>query len=897
MAMTPEYMDYLDDQIGIAPANSQEELQAAQVIAEVMRQHDLDPHMDEFEASAGYGVVPSVMLLVAFAGLLIAGIGDNGLTLIGLVLVAAVVALFVLRSVGNDVMSQIGGKARSQNVVAVHHATGPLVEKGNRPIVIVAHYDSPHESFLYSSPLSSALTTLYKVSPVLMLVVAVSTLFQVMGFVPRTTRLVIWVIGLVAAVPLVILGIGGIAEALQPCTIGSNDNKSSVAAMLGVLENVRPTGIAPVSTRSRLERANKTKQEAEAQQAAKEEAAEEQAATPQMAAEQMPVSVPATVTRRVPERVVGVRHGEETIREFGILPQDCQIEYVQNYVEVEVPRPAPVAAAAPASAPAMGEPSATVVAPRPVAAGELEPSDDEVPAEEKPISSFGSTVKSWGAKAKAFWHHSVPKEDEKEELLEEVEADQPEQESYPTTRVVPRQPATPAPAEPSYAPVEDDMPAQSPAPAEPVAEDPATAPGSTAPRPATRVPLQEAEPQPAEPPVAEEAQQFEDAPHPDDVPHPDEAPEDDVEQGGTMPMAPVDLYQFPTPEPADTTTSPLRFVEDDDEVDSADSADSTVAEESAPKQPQHRVPQVPEIGPEEPQQNDNLGRRATLYDLPDPTQATIDPFAPEPDLSDRGNRPSVMERLRGGSSHRDERKPRAQREDVEAAQDDAEDEQPFASISEDGDYLFPEDVERGKKGAKKSRFSFGRKKKDDGGSWKGGAASRGGLRGDDDEPTGQELAEAVLHMGDDELVAHDIWFVALGASSLGNAGMKSFLAKYRSAIRGAFLVNLDCVGTGELTLLTREGLDNTRRADRRLVRLLTSTAADLHMDLRQGSHDWADTDATPAMRASVRAVTIMGLGENGLPALSHTALDTPESVPTDQANEVAELVTEIIRRS
>ena len=30
MAMTHDYLDYLEDQIGISPANSQEELQAAQ---------------------------------------------------------------------------------------------------------------------------------------------------------------------------------------------------------------------------------------------------------------------------------------------------------------------------------------------------------------------------------------------------------------------------------------------------------------------------------------------------------------------------------------------------------------------------------------------------------------------------------------------------------------------------------------------------------------------------------------------------------------------------------------------------------------------------------------------------------------------------------------------------
>ena len=49
--------------------------------------------------------------------------------------------------------------------------------------------------------------------------------------------------------------------------------------------------------------------------------------------------------------------------------------------------------------------------------------------------------------------------------------------------------------------------------------------------------------------------------------------------------------------------------------------------------------------------------------------------------------------------------------------------------------------------------------------------------------------------------------------------MKAFLGKHRAAIRGAFLINLDCVGAGNLSALSREGLLNVRRADRRLMGL------------------------------------------------------------------------------
>ena len=195
---------------------------------------------------------------------------------------------------------------------------------------------------------------------------------------------------------------------------------------------------------------------------------------------------------------------------------------------------------------------------------------------------------------------------------------------------------------------------------------------------------------------------------------------------------------------------------------------------------------------------------------------------------------------------------------------------------------------------------------DEGGLWRGGAAPRAGLRlvGDDEVmpeteevPSEEDLRAAVLSLGDDALIAHDIWFVALGGSSLDHAGMKAFLNEHRSEIRGSFVVNLDCIGAGALTLLKNEGLENTRRADRRVSRLLMSAASDLHVELEQRPLDWDTTDATPAMRRSLRSVTIRGVDENGLPALSHTADDVPENVSGDQAARVTEIVTEMIRRS
>ena len=202
-----------------------------------------------------------------------------------------------------------------------------------------------------------------------------------------------------------------------------------------------------------------------------------------------------------------------------------------------------------------------------------------------------------------------------------------------------------------------------------------------------------------------------------------------------------------------------------------------------------------------------------------------------------------------------------------------------------------------------------RKRLDENDGWKGGAALRADLRDDDTEeyedgydeetdiPDEEEMREAVLSLGDDNLIAHDIWFVALGASGMENAGMRAFLDEHRRDIRGAFLVNLDCVGAGELTLLTEEGEGKARHCDRRISRMFKNIASDLHVSLKELAHRWGDTDATPAMRKSVRSITIMGCDESGLPAYSRQAQDDLDVIDPKQIALVNDLVSELIRRS
>ncbi len=757
MAMTHDYLDYLNQRVGIAPANSQEELQAAQTIAGLMSHHDVEPSIEEFDAPSLSGLVPAILSVLMFLGVLVSGLGVVVLAIVGLVLALIPTLLAVLRLLGRAPSLSFGPAARSQNVVAVHRASGPLVAKGNRPIVVVAHYDTPRENFLYSTALAPYLPLVVKASTLCRYVVAVCAFVQIMGFIPAPARLALWIVGIVAALPGVLLAAGSIYERISPCTLGANDNKSAVASLLGVMENVRPSGLVP------------TPRTPEAPQEVEEPDGFEEVDDGEDAGETLVASEDVPVVHAEPVKPLGIRRGADVLRSLEILPDTCDIEYVEHVDEVED---------APARAPR-------------------------------------------GASVSLF----------------DID------------------------------------------------------------------PLPEPEPEPApEEPVAEEAQ--EDAV--EDVSDP---------VGATSSLSPI-------PDDAGTTRENLlsngRFSlvmdEGDRGVGPKDSSGLTMVDEGSFDSETPQASPARPAAPDDPEwgkssyrpQVSNVARRASLFDLPDPSLGESDPLG-DPDAT----RVSPSKSRFGRSSAPAAAPEKQDSPDASASSEVSAPEpiETLASTASRGKGALSGLLSRIKgafanKGADSDEESagdwLGSSDDSDDPVWRGGAAVRGGLRfvGEDEVvPSEDEMVEEVLSVGDDALICHDIWFVALGGSSLDHAGMRAFLQQHRQEIRGSFIINLDCVGAGELSVLTHEGVEGTRRADRRLGRILTSVAHDLHAELTQKSFDWTTTDAFPAMKASMRSVTIMGVNELGLPALSHTAEDVPENVSGDQATLVTELVTETIRRA
>lgn len=896
MAMTHDYLDFLNQRTDIAPANSQEELQAAETIATLMSQHNVEPSIEEFDASSISGLGTSILAIIAFIGVLVSGFGIVALTIVGFLLAAIPAILVVMRLFGREPSLSLGPQARSQNVVAVHRAAGPLVTKGSRRIVLIAHYDTPRENFLYTSPLAPYLPLIVKAAAPCSYFAAFCAFVQVMGFLPAPARVVLWILGILASVPGIVVAAGAIHERMSSCTLGANDNKSGVAALLGVMENVRPSGLVPTPREPEQSRdLDEVEDElSQAEGAVEEDSLDEPAFEP----------FDEAVSPVAPVEVVGVRHGEEVLRDLQILPESCEIEYY-------VPEPAPAPSPSPRP---MGLPLVDADAP---AEDELVPAaeeEKEIAAAENPLAGaleslrelargamdrIQSLVRSHGA---ADEPQEIARGGAAAEAMRAAEHDsdqageapQPAPEPWAAPVERPFEPVPASEAESTSeieAEIEEILAAPAP---EPVAE----------PEPATADDLDEPEMMDDDLDEPEMASEPEQPVEPEDE-QPAGAPEEDeVEVAGTAPMRPVSSGEVSREDIMSTGRFSIVMDEEEHGVGPKDSSGLTAIDEStldidqpAPERPRPSAPDDPEWGKASFRPSvSNVARRATLFDLPDPKENEVDPLgdASSTRVSARRPAPAPETVLRSDAS-----------EDVS--------DEPVASGVQPIETLSSESRKAksgGLMGKLRGLLSGNRDSEsswlgaddseDDGKTWRGGAATRSGLRlvGEDEgAPSDEELREAALALGDDALIAHDIWFVALGGSTLDHAGMRSFLAEHRSEIRGSFVINLDCVGAGDLTLLSHEGRSVKRRADRRLGRILTNVAKDVHVELGQRDFSWTSTDAWVAMRSSLRALTIMGVDENGLPALSHTPTDVPKNVSGDQTALVTEMVTEAIRRS
>ena len=1036
MANTQNYINHLLQGTGITPACSEEERLAAEDIAQIFRNHGFDPEVQEFNAPAPSRLAFAVTGILSFTGALLMGIGGS-IGLIGVLLAIVGAVLYVLERTGRPVISRLGKTGVSQNVIAYHKATGPLASPRNRPVVVVAHYDSPRAELLAREPYAPYRALIAKMLPVATIVPAAVAILRILPL-PGALKVLLWIVAILASLVALANAANIIANRfVLPYTSGAVCNKSSVAAMLGVMDNVAPyqgenefpndipfDDYFGEQKRRAEEMARAAAEYAAAQQQndygntieyeepsytedefgqpiapeseqgevfdeqidgfegasadetligviAPEAQAEAEVTAEPVADEDVVESIgaPAVAEPSEPEPKLyrnaagNIRFGSDAIRALGMLPESCTLDYEEGEEPTIDPEPASVEpVAAPADEPVVDtepetepEPSPApepdTAAPAPVVQDVYDDSAsdyDEYPQRVSyesdtdfsadlpvatPHADIASAFSSIGASASSFFKGALAKGKKLVGDLEEKRAaarEVAEQEAIAHQQAAEAERERAArefeqheaeqPAATEVAEATTSFEAQQPIDATETLDAAKFDATITFEKQGTAIaePLSvsdesqdaadEIEAPEAEPAESVDAEQVENV---DAEPNTADEIEADatvvVEQEETPVISNADesrpystqIFTMPAPsDPGSTVANPASA-----QVETVDSLMAQISSKAAPR-PQMNIPDpasVPVLTPSSSplasvpdpslpsMQQANVASRTSLFDLPDPSAQADDPFAtaqgPEPTSApvapsmpvSSGAQPietisapvakeaKPQKRGLGGLFGRKKKNEQNSMSDWLGVEDDYD--------------------------AKKSGRGIGSwdNFEDDDNGWKGGATSSDGASAED-------MLSAVASMGDDELLGHDIWFVATGASDCDGAGMKAFLEAHRDKLRGVFFINLESIGAGRLSVVTVEGEQQLLKGDRRIMNLVSKVCKSFHVDCGAFEMPYAKTDAYAALEASRRALTIAGVDGPRL-ACARTEDDLPYNVNPTNIATVSEVVTEVIRRS
>ena len=1029
MANTQNYINHLLQNTGITPACSEEERLAAEDIAQIFRNHGFDPEVQEFNAPAPSRMAFAVTGILAFAGALLMGIG-GGIGLVGTLLAIVGAVLYVLERTGRPVISRLGKTGVSQNVIAYHKASAPLASPRNRPVVVLAHYDSPRAELLAREPYAPYRALIAKLLPIATIAPAAIAVLRILPL-PGALKVLLWIVAILASLVALANAANIISNRfVLPYTSGSVCNKSSVAAMLGVMDNVAPyqgenefPDDIPFDTyfgeqkRRAEEMARAAAEYAAAQQqndygntieyeepaytedeygqpvapeGEQGEAFDEQidgfegasadetligviAPEPQVQdiPDEEPVAdestaesaeEPAAAEQVEPEPKLyrnaagNIRFGSDAIRALGMLPESCALDYEEGEEPTfePAPQPDPVVVAQPdeanvieaeADAETAIDPAAglDVMAPAP-APEELDNTEDDYDAypqrvsyesdtdfsAELPVTTphadIASAFASFGASASHFFKGAFAKG---KKLVDDFEEKRAVAREVAEREAVAQQQAAEAERERAAQEFEQNDAEQ------PMSVDVADATTSfEAPQPSSADAAEEtttfetqqpvdstvsfdatmtfekqgtaiAEPlsapdedEPAAPDTVEDQSAAEqvaaDSSEQEPEPVAPEAPQTDESR-------PYSTQIFTMPAPSDPGATVANAVPS--QAETVDALMAQISSQASPR-PNMNIPDpasapapmssasplasVPDPSMPSMQQA-NVASRTSLFDLPDPSAQVNDPFStaqgpeptsapvvpPMPATSDV--QPFETISAPAASSAKPQKRGlgglfgRKKKNEQDSMSD-------WLGVEDDYD-------------AKKSGRGIGSwdNFEDDDDGWKGGATSSDGASTED-------MLAAVTSMGDDELLGHDIWFVATGASDCDGAGMKAFLAAHRDKLRGVFFINLESIGAGRLSVVTVEGEQQLLKGDRRIMNLVNKVCKSFHVDCGAFEMPYAKTDAYAALEASRRALTIAGVDGPRL-ACAYTEDDLPHNVNPTNIATVSEVVTEVIRRS
>ena len=880
MADAADTMRYLVKSIDIAPAGTREEGQASKNLSKIFHEHGLESAEQNFKYSS-FGDVPQAACL-GLLGIvsLISGVASGAFLVVLFILGLVLAALYVLELYGIKTVSHIGMSGSSQNVIARHPAASTMNGQKARPVVIIAHYDTPRSDIL-STPVVAGFRQYIRTAVLVCAIADVVAMFLQVLPLPTPVQSVAYAVAVIASVALVAWTVCVVLQRfVMPFSPAANDNKASIAAMFGLLDRVRPlrggVGSGPSDALrdamgfddgSSIYTAVEDPDAARVKVSSRNHSVveEEEGYVEDEAAPSRPRRSRASRLRAKGP----VRYGAEVVKSLGILPESCAIEY-------EAPQAEEAAVKVPAS--------------------------------------VSGKVHHVGVGSEASRNATVAVNGETL-LMAPVSAPDATSEQQPTSS------ATGEDVAPA-APVQVDPEAIKDAAAEAIMAGIVgvnTLSGSQAPDPSANGATSFIQPVGQNAQGAQGAQTIQPVQPFNVITSSDDF---DVELSGGVSQMPLDVA-------AQTAQEASSYIVDDFDSPSANVVNS------------------PEWG------TSNFvpvtTNRSILGNIPDPAVAAVDPFsvssietvgnynpddfseldfetgthqAVTPNMLEyerrraldgfsaditensgkRGRKGKGSKGRRGRIGHQAAQMQQQMQEssfndwlgldENYDAKTNGEQIGSWDNFADDGSTV-QQPGQPGQYGQQNGQYGQQPNPR-----WQGGAARarRAPRREGEEAVDAVETRRAAMTLGDRDLIAHEIWFVLTGASEAGHAGVEDFLKMYRQDLRGAYFINLECVGAGKPSLIIEEGLGRHVKADRRLVNLFGNASLGINRPLALARMGWSDTEASTLLRQGCRAVSVVGI-EKGAPAHARWVADTPDKVNLEQINDLVDILVEVIKEA
>ncbi len=140
----------------------------------------------------------------------------------------------------------------------------------------------------------------------------------------------------------------------------------------------------------------------------------------------------------------------------------------------------------------------------------------------------------------------------------------------------------------------------------------------------------------------------------------------------------------------------------------------------------------------------------------------------------------------------------------------------------------------------------------------------------------------------------EVWFVALGAETDCHAGMAAFIDEHKPDLRGAIVIELDSLGAGVLSVVSKEGVLRPVTASSRMRRYANRASQSSGVAVETASILWSESAASLAIRRGLQAMHLVGM-DGDKPALYAQADDVAENINPEILAENANFVVEVIK--